>query len=317
MEKVYDKCCGIDVHKKILVCCFLCGKKKEIKEFDTTTSELLKLTDWLTEGGCEIVAMESTASYWKPVYNILEVSGLKAIVVNAQHMRNVPGRKTDVKDAEWIADLLKHGLLTPSFIPSREQREFRELMTYRKSLVQERNRHTNRLLKILEGGNIKLSSVVSDINSMSARNLLKDLIAGIDINIDHVNQMKIDKRITRQLRTEPTMLVEACKGRLSSTQKRLLKQVVDHLDNINKSINDLDELIDDHMSEKEHQAVEAISEVTGLGTDSARAVISVTGTDMNRFPTDSAFSAWAGLCPGNNESAKKNEVPGQGKVTGC
>ena len=146
MKKVYDKCCGIDVHKKIMVACFIHGKEQEIREFGATTRELLALADWLEQGGCEMVAMESTASYWKPLYNILETSNLPAMVVNARHMKAVPGRKTDVKDAEWIADLLQHGLLQASYIPDKAQRELRELVGYRKSLVADRTRELNRRL---------------------------------------------------------------------------------------------------------------------------------------------------------------------------
>ena len=163
MEKVYDKCCGIDVHKKLIVACFKNGSKQEIRDFGATTRELLEMADWLKEGGCEMVAMESTASYWKPLYNILETCELKAMVVNARHMKAVPGRKTDVKDAEWIADLLQHGLLTASYIPDKDQRELRELVRYRKSLVGERNRELNRLQKMLEGANIKISGTITDI----------------------------------------------------------------------------------------------------------------------------------------------------------
>ena len=145
MDRIYDNCCGIDVHKKLIVACFRKGNKQEIREFGATTRELLEMADWLKDGGCEMAAMESTASYWKPLYNILESSGLNAMVVNARHMKAVPGRKTDVKDSEWIADLLQHGLLQPSYIPDKEQRELRELVRYRKSLVGERTRELNRL----------------------------------------------------------------------------------------------------------------------------------------------------------------------------
>lgn len=154
MDKIYDNCCGIDVHKKLIVACFRKGSWQEVREFGATTRELLELADWLRDGGCEMTAMESTASYWKPLYNILESSDLKAMVVNARHMKAVPGRKTDVKDAEWIADLLQHGLLQPSYIPDKDQRELRELVRYRKSLVGERTRELNRLQKMLEGANI-------------------------------------------------------------------------------------------------------------------------------------------------------------------
>ena len=176
MKKVYDKCCGIDVHKKIMVACFIHGKEQEIREFGATTRELLALADWLEQGGCEMVAMESTASYWKPLYNILETSNLPAMVVNARHMKAVPGRKTDVKDAEWIADLLQHGLLQASYIPDKAQRELRELVGYRKSLVADRTRELNRLQKMLEGANIKLSGTVAEINGMSARIILNELL---------------------------------------------------------------------------------------------------------------------------------------------
>ena len=176
MEVVYRCCCGIDVHKKIIVACLNQGGEQSLREFGTTTSEIKSLATWLTESGCEIIAMESTGVFWKPLYNLFELMDLDAIVVNAAHMKALPGRKTDVKDAEWIADLLRHGLLKASYIPSREQRELREITRYRKSLTEERCRETNRLQKILEGANIKLDSVVKDINGKSVRKLLKKII---------------------------------------------------------------------------------------------------------------------------------------------
>lgn len=172
MDKIYDICCGIDVHKKLIVACLNHKRKKELREFGATTRELMELAEWLQKNECEIVAMESTGSYWKPLYNIMESYGLHAIVVNPAHMKAVPGRKTDVKDAEWIAELLQHGLLQPSYIPSKDQRELRELVQYRKSLVGERTRELNRLQKMLEGANIKLSGTVTNINGKSARKIL-------------------------------------------------------------------------------------------------------------------------------------------------
>ena len=176
MKKVYDNCCGIDVHKKLIVACFKQGSKQEVREFGATTRELLKFCGWLKDGDCEMVAMESTASFCKPLYNILEASGLDAIIINARHMKNVPGRKTDVKGAEWIADLLQHGLLQAGYIPDKDQRELRELVRYRKSLVGERTRELNRLQKMLEGANIKLSGTVSNINGKSARAILEHVL---------------------------------------------------------------------------------------------------------------------------------------------
>ena len=200
MDKIYDKCCGIDVHKKLIVACLRQGNRQETKEFGATTRELLNLADWLKDNDCEIVAMESTASYWKPLYNILESSELKAIVVNASHMKAVPGRKTDESDAEWIAKLLQHGLLTASYIPDKDQRELRELVRYRKSLVGERNRELNRLQKMLEGEAycpdilVQVSAINCALNSFSKTLLashmktcvVEDIKAGKEETIDEL-----------------------------------------------------------------------------------------------------------------------------------
>ena len=187
MQTVYERCCGIDVHKKLIVACFRNGKKSELRKFDTLTCNIKELGKWLLDNGCQMVAMESTGVYWKPIYNILELLNLDVIVVNAHHMKTVPGRKTDVKDAEWIADLLQHGLLKASFIPGREQRELREIVRYRKNLVEERSREVNRLEKTLEGANIKLSSFISNLTGVSIEDMTKR-IKDLDDIID--NQMK-------------------------------------------------------------------------------------------------------------------------------
>lgn len=307
MKKIYDKCCGIDVHKKLMVACFVHGNKQEIREFGATTRELLDLADWLQQSGCQMVAMESTASYWKPLYNILESSGLDAIVVNARHMKAVPGRKTDVQDAEWIADLLQHGLLQASYIPDKDQRELRELVSYRKSLVGERNRELNRLQKMLEGANIKLSGTISDINGKSARNILETILGGTCIDDVKIAEMKEQKLIARNLKASDSQLVDDLNGFITPLQQRMMKELLSHLDELNKHIKNLDDEIDHHMKPKEKQAVEAIKNVTGIADVSAQAIIAVIGTDMSRFPTDSHISSWAGLCPGNNESAKKRK----------
>ena len=187
------------MHKKLIVACFKKSNKQELREFGATTRELLELAGWLKSGGCEMIAMESTASYWKPLYNILEASELSAMVVNAHHMKAVPGRKTDVKDAEWIADLLQHGLLKASYIPGKDQRELRELVRYRKSLVGERTRELNRLQKMLEGANIKLSGTVSDINGKSARSILEYLLTGETIDSEK-EKLLIAKNMMRCMR---------------------------------------------------------------------------------------------------------------------
>lgn len=307
MEKVYDKCCGIDVHKKLIVACFKCGKKQEVREFGATTRELLKLAGWLGSGGCEMVAMESTASYWKPLYNILESSDLNAMVVNARHMKAVPGRKTDVKDAEWIADLLQHGLLQASYIPDKDQRELRELVRYRKSLVGERTRELNRLQKMLEGANIKLSGTVSDINGKSARSILEYILTGEPFDDAKYDEMYDKKVIAHNLKATKEQIIDDLNGVMSPLQRKMMRTLLKHLDELNSHIHELDDDIDSFMKPEEKQASAAIQDVTGIGNTSAQAVISVIGTDMGRFPNDAHIASWAGLCPGDNESAGKRK----------
>ena len=307
MEKVYDICCGVDVHKKLIVACLRSGKENTIKEFGATTKELLKMSDWLTAEGCKAVAMESTGSYWKPIYNVLESTGMKTMVVNAQHMKAVPGRKTDVKDAEWIADLLQHGLLKESYIPPKEQRELRELTRYRKSLVDDRARELNRLQKMLEGGNIKLSGTVSNINGKSARNIIDYIIAGGEFDQQKFDEMYSKNEISHVLKASREQIIDDMNGVLTVLQKKLMKEVLDHVKELDEHIRHLDEEIDKHMNSDEKQAVEAIKQIPGIGATSAQAVISVIGTDMKRFKTDRHISSWAGLSPGNNESAGKRK----------
>ncbi len=307
MERVYDNCCGIDVHKKLIVACFKKGNKQEIRELGATTRELLELADWLKAGGCQMIAMESTASYWKPLYNILEASGLEAMVVNAQHMKAVPGRKTDVKDAEWIADLVQHGLLRASYIPDREQRELRELVRYRKSLVEERTRELNRLQKMLEGANIKLSGTVANINGKSARNILAHLIAGETIDETKYEELLRDKEVSTRLKASKEQIIDDLQGVLSPVQRKMMGVLVKHLDELNAHIQELDDDIDRSMKPEEKEASAAIQGVTGIGNTSAQAIISVIGADMSRFPTAGHISSWAGLCPGDHESAKKRK----------
>lgn len=300
MDKVYERCCGIDVHKKVVVACLRTGRKKEVREYGTTTRELLNLTDWLLESECQMIAMESTASYWKPLYNVFESNGLPAMVVNASHMKAVPGRKTDVKDAEWIADLLQHGLLKSSFIPDKAQRELRELVSYRRSLVGEKTRELNRLQKMLEGGNIKLSGTVSDINGKSARNILNALVKGENITPERLSSLVVGR-----LKASPSQLMEDLQGILSPLQRKMLSVVLIHIDELDKHIAELDDEIDNNMRSDYQSCIELVDSVTGIGPDSAKVILSVIGTDMSHFPSDAHLSSWAGLSPGNNESAGK------------
>lgn len=300
MKPVYERCCGIDVHKRIIVACFRNGKNAELRQFGTLTKNLKELGNWLAENGCQMVAMESTSSYWKPIYNILELLSLNVMIVNAHHMKNVPGRKTDAKDAEWIADLLQHGLLKPSYIPDKEQRELREIVRYRKSMIEERARETNRLEKVLEGANIKLSSFVSSLLGMSSRKLLEQSLVG------QVSEENIGDLIHSSMQSKKAELLDALDGVFSVTQKLLVRAILDHIDDMSKRIKELDDIVNDQMKGYEDD-IKKIDEITGVGKRSAEVILSEIGKDMSRFPTDSHLCSWAGLCPGNNESAGKRK----------
>lgn len=307
MKKIYDNCCGIDVHKKLMVACFIHGSEQEVREFGATTRELLELSDWLLQRNCQMVAMESTASYWKPLYNVLESSGLNAMVVNPHHIKAVPGRKTDVKDSEWLADLLQHGLLQASYIPDKAQRELRELVSYRKSLVADKTRELNRLQKMLEGANIKLSGTVSNINGKSARNILGVVLSGTILDAAKLEEMADDKLLAPNLKASREQLLDDLNGVMTPLQRKMMKELLTHVDELDIHIKNLDDDIDSHMNDSEKKASEAIQDITGIADASARAIISVIGTDMSRFPTDAHISSWAGMCPGNNESAGKRK----------
>ena len=294
MDKVYDICCGIDVHKKLIVACLRKGSKHEIREFGATTRELLEMADWLKENDCQMAAMESTASYWKPLYNVLESSDLNAMVVNARHMKAVPGRKTDVKDAEWIADLLQHGLLRPSYIPDKDQRELRELVRYRKS-------------QMLEGANIKLSGTVAEINGKSARNILEYLISGGVIDSEKYDEMYKKNIIAHNLKASKDQIIDDLRGVMTPLQRRMMKELLTHLDELNIHIKNLDDEIDNFMKPEEKKASQVIQDIKGIGNTSAQTIISVISTDMSRFPTAAHISSWAGMCPGDNQSAGKRK----------
>ncbi len=300
MQTVYERCCGIDVHKKLIVACFRNGKKAELRKFETLTCNIKELGSWLLENNCQMVAMESTGAYWKPIYNILELLNLDVIVVNAHHMKSVPGRKTDVKDAEWIAELLQHGLLKASYIPNREQRELREIVRYRKSLIEERSRELNRLEKTLEGANIKLSSFVSSLTGVSSRKLIEQALVG------EVNQENIGDLIHISMQSKKPELLKAMDGVFSLIQKQLVKAILDHIDDMTRRIKDLDDIIDNQMKGYEY-AIKKIDEMSGIGKRSAEVIVSEIGIDMNRFPSAAHISSWSGLCPGNNESAGKRK----------
>lgn len=302
MEVVHERCCGLDVHAKTVVACLIVpgpdGKpSKTVRTFGTMTDDLIRLRDWLLEAKCSIVAMESTGVYWKPIYNLLE-GILEVMVVNAQHIKQVPGRKTDVRDSEWIADLLRHGLLTASFIPDRAQRELRELTRYRTSLIQERSAEINRLKKVLEGANIKLAAVTQDLMGVSAREMLAALLAGTD------DAAALADLARGRLRAKIPQLKQALTGQMGAHQRFLLAEQLAHIDALDEQIDRISAEIAERMRPCE-EAIALLDTIPGIGRQGAEVLVAEIGVDMGRFPSDGHLASWAGMVPGNNESAGK------------
>jgi len=300
MEVVYSHCCGLDVHKKTVVACIITPEGKEIRTFLTMTDDLISMADWIKNKGCTHVAMESTGTFWKPIYNLLELEDIQALVVNAKHMKNVPGRKTDVKDAEWIAGLLRHGLLQSSYIPSRDQRELREIIRYRRSLIEERAREINRIQKVLEGANIKLSSVASDVLGKSARAMIEAMIAG------QKDPEILSELAQRRLKKKKPELQRALNGLMGHHQKLMLKTQLRHIDFLTDEIKRLDEEIKERMLPFDEDLA-LLDTIPGVGRRTAEQILAEIGTDMNQFPSAAHLCSWAGLSPGNNESAGKRK----------
>jgi len=300
MDVVYSHVCGLDVHKKNVVACVITPQAKEIRTFSTMTEDLLSLLDWIKQHGCTHVAMESTGSYWKPIYNLLEMEGLQTLVVNAKHIKNVPGRKTDVKDAEWIAGLLRHGLLQGSFIPNREQRELRELIRYRRSLIEERAREVNRIQKVLEGANIKLSSVASDILGKSGRAMLEAMIAG------ETDAVVLSELAQKRLKNKKPELIKALNGLVGPHQRLMLQAQLRHIDDLDALIQQLDEEIKRRMLPFEED-LERLDSIPGVARRTAEHILAEIGTDMTQFPSAAHLCSWAGLAPGNHESAGRRK----------
>jgi len=300
MDVVYTHVCGLDVHKKNVVACVITPETKEIRTFSTMTDDLILLVDWIKSKGCTHVAMESTASFWKPIYNLLELEEIQTLVVNAKHMKNVPGRKTDVKDAEWIAGLLRHGLLQGSFIPSRDQRELRELIRYRRSLIDERAREVNRVQKVLEGANIKLSSVASDVLGKSGRAMIEAMVAGEE------NPELLSELAQRRLKNKKEDLKRALNGLMGNHQKLMLAAQLRHIDYLDEEIGRLDEEIKRRMLPFEED-LELLDTIPGVARRTAETIVAEIGTNMDQFPSAAHLCSWAGLCPGQNESAGKRK----------
>jgi transposase len=305
MEVIHARCAGIDVHKRqVTVCVRIAGRSRvelQVRQFGTMTADLLELSDWLRDFRVEHVAMESTGAYWKPVYNILE-DDFKILLANAQHMKTVPGRKTDVKDAQWIAELHAHGLLRPSFVPKLEQRALREMTRTRTTLLSERARLANRIQKVLEDANIKLASVASDVLGVSGRAMLRRMILG------ECEPKAVADLARGTLRKKIDALEAALTGRLRPHHRIVLAELLNQVESLDASVGRLDAAIDEAMKESDspyEAAVELIQTIPGGGIISARAVLAEIGTDMSQFPNSGHISSWTGICPGNKQSAGK------------
>lgn len=302
MHILYERCCGLDVHKKTVVACLISSGKngrvdRHVRTFGTATADLLVLADWLRAEGCTHVAMESTGVYWKPIYNLLE-GDFQVLVVNAHHLKTVPGRKTDVRDAEWIADLLRHGLLRASFIPPAPQRELRDLTRYRTSLVMDRSRILNRIQKLLEDANIKLGDVVSDITGVSARSMLDALMAGVS------DAHELAGLARGRLKAKHEQLVKALQGRFTLHHAFVLGEHLSYLDYLDEAIDRISVEIETRMAQHGPE-VDLLDSIPGISPRTASLLLAEVGSDMTRFPSARHLASWAGICPGNNESAGK------------
>jgi transposase len=287
------------VHKKNVVACVLTPEGKEIRTFSTMTDDLMNLVDWIKASKCTHVAMESTGSFWKPIYNLLELEDLHPMVVNASHMKSVPGRKTDVKDAEWIANLLKHGLLQASYIPNREQRELRELIRYRRSLIEERSREINRVQKVLEGANIKLSSVARNVLGKSGRAMIEAMIEGNE-DVEALSELAL-----RRMKSKKDELKRALNGKLGAHQKMMLETQLRHIDFLDQEIGRLNDEVRTRLHPFEED-LERLDTIPGVGRNTAEQILAEAGTDIEtQFGSAARLCSWAGLSPGNNESAGK------------
>jgi len=315
MDVLYERVAGLDVHKDTVVACvrmLVDGKtKRECRTFAATTEQLVELRAWLEECRCTHVAMEATGVYWMPVFRILDDGEFELIVANAAHIKNVPGRKTDMNDAMWLADLLACGLIRASFVPNEGVQELRGLTRTRKQLIREQTRHMQRIEKTLAEANIKLGSVISDVMGASGRRIIKAMIAGVR------QPKQLAELAGKQIKASPKELYDALHGRLTDHHRFLLELHLKQWDSINETIRKLDLEVDQRIARMEAKAgsrntpfrtlIELLTTIPGVSAVAAPAILSEVGDDMSRFPTAGHLVAWSGLCPGQNESAGKRK----------
>jgi transposase len=302
MEVLHPRCCGLDVHKETVVACLrlvIDGKAiKETRTFATTTAGLLALSEWLTETQCTHVAMEATGVYWKPVWHILSDGDFELVLANAAHIKNVPGRKSDVKDSDWISDLLAHGLIQPSFVPDGPTQEMRTLLRTRKQVVREKSSHVLRIQKTLEDANIKLDSVITDIMGVSGRKMIEALIAG------EKDPAKLARLADPRVKASKESLREALRGRVTKNHRFLLRLHLRQIDAIDAAIAEIDREVEASIAPF-RTAVEQVSTVPGVKSLAAQTILSEIGLDMSRFPSSGHLISWACICPRSDESAGK------------
>ena len=302
MEVLHPRCCGLDVHKETVVACVrlvIDGKPvKEVRTFSTTTAGLIELSEWLTETKCTHVAMEATGVYWKPVWHILADDGFQLVLANAAHIKNVPGRKSDVKDSDWISDLLAHGLIRPSFVPDGPTQEMRTFLRTRKQFVHEKGSHILRIQKTLEDANIKLDSVITDIIGVSGRKMIEALIAG------ERDPAKLASFADRRLKASQQTLRQVLRGRVTAQHRFLLRLHLDQIDALDAAIARIDREVEASIVPF-RTAVEQVSTVPGIKSLAAQTILSEIGIDMSRFSSSGHLISWACICPRSDESAGK------------
>jgi len=302
MELLHRRCCGLDVHKATVVACLRLvsdGKvTTEVRTFQTTTADLLRLSEWLAANGWTHVAMEATGVYWKPVWHILDDGEFTLVLANAAHVKNVPGRKTDVNDAMWLAELLAHGLIRASFVPDTQTQEMRNLLRTRKQLVREQSRHVLRVQKTLEDANIKVDSVLSDVMGKSGRAMIEALIAG------ETNPVKLASLADRRVKASQEELRESLRGRVTKNHRFLLRLHLNQIDALDAATASIDVQVEANLAPF-RTAVQQLKSIPGFRDLGARAVLSEIGIDMSRFPSAAHLRSWVCACPRNDESAGK------------